>query len=210
MPTLITAIPKLDPVTLKNVLPNLDVKELTQVIPKIRPEIIAAIVPELSTETITSVIPKLSPEQISQVVPRLSPETFKGVIPNLSVDEIAAVIPNLTPDQITFILQQPGIPPIPELLDLLQAYMYRTGYPGNVPTVIARLRKQIEDSNRELKQIKPTRFLEPYKVTFQYYMSSEVHKVHARSFRDALLIAQRLKKKPDEPDGVEVKKLSHH
>ena len=187
------------------VINGISAKDLQKIVPGVWGEI----APKLSEESISKVVPALSNDSLLQVLPRLDSKDLSSVVEKLdfdsvelqklfsrlSSDQISSVIPSLSSAQVEMLIQVP---------DLTKFFIDYGGAPLRIYP--PRVRNKIDLANKKLKQLKRIDKLEPYQVTFGYYMDSESYKVKAHSFREALLIGLRLKRKVGEPEGVIVEK----
>lgn len=194
------ALPQLSTSVLVNVAPVLDKNVVAQIMPHLSHDALISVVPALNDEVLASIIPRLKPLDLSDSVSKLTESQIKifvDLIPDLTLDQIAYTIPRLDVDQITLALQQMQFD-VPTLTTAV------ANIPIGAIPFLPNFPRRVRDAMRE----KRSRSLDPYKVTFrQPHVRAEIHHVKARSFREALIVAWKLKRRREDPSEVEVEKL---
>jgi len=233
--TMLNVLPKLELDTFTKIVPDLDEDTKLVVIPMLDRDVIIDVVPELDKDTILDVIPKLDKDVIADVLPKLDTDVIIDVIQDLDDDTLLAVLPVLDPVIITDIITTIdtdivvdvvteldddtiiGIIPklddltIQELIPRLEARLS----PGSLDYIGRRLptkfRRKFKRAmkKRPLPKLPRTEEPEPYRVSFQYATgASETKRVDARTYHEALVIAEEQKQISLDPVEVEVETLA--
>lgn len=146
---------------------------------------------------VVTILPKLSPDLILNLdlpqIKRLDMSEFTDLIKGLDIKQFAVVLPQMSDTQLQYLFFHPNL--WPPGFDL----------PNYVPP--PHFQERYMSLLRKFKEEKATRFNEPYKVSFRYSSGDEQYKVWARSFHEAYMVGDGLRKQPTLPSEVEVRRL---
>jgi len=202
------AVPDLRTETLTKVLPVLSKTVLEKTVPKLKTEKLAKTIPLLAPKTLERVISKLSAKQLSKIASRLSLATIQKILPKLTEEQKANFVLGLTPTQLEQVIPKLKSDTVVKIIPLLTLDQLELLIPKlDEPTIRVIFPKLPEEFKKKILKVKPSKRLEFYKVTFRYSVGAEKFKVKARSFREALVTAWRLRRQRVIPYEAEVKRV---
>ncbi len=220
---LVDLIPKLDKDVVQDVLLDLDRDTLLVILPLIEQSLLVAVLPQLDISVIQELLPvldtstiidltqELDDDQIIGILPKLTPAVILDVIPTLELDLAVDIITVLPDDLIITVIMALDDAQIQELIPRLEIKL-RSGQLQDITRNLPRrVKHKVRQSmkRRKLKKVIRSKQREPYRISFSYDTgASETKQVEARTYHEALVIAQELKQITLVPLEVEVEKLA--
>jgi len=195
---IVDVVPKLDEDTIKDVTSKLSIDVIIDVLPKLDKDVQIDIITDLDKDTKIAIIPNLDKDIIIDILPDLDDDTIIDVVPTLDDDTIISIIPLL------------GDITIERLVPLLEEELEEGRFDYISRNLPMRLRRKFKRAmkKRKPRKLPPSEKPEPYRVMFQYVTgASETKRVDARTFHEALVVAQEQKQIALDPVEVEVEKI---